>query len=116
MFVLLAALIVVVNFRQGKGVEFTLVNVAAAVHGSELPGQFVQMKGERTTDKYERIDEEAEEHPEKDGKGSAAAEKGKVDRSEGDAAGEPQDIIETLGERHIFMQRRADGSPVLHMS
>ncbi|KAH7903188.1 hypothetical protein BJ138DRAFT_189130, partial [Hygrophoropsis aurantiaca] len=44
MLVCLSFMIVFAHFRRGKGSEFTLINVAAAVHGSDLPEQFWQMK------------------------------------------------------------------------
>ncbi|KIJ59438.1 hypothetical protein HYDPIDRAFT_118539 [Hydnomerulius pinastri MD-312] len=89
-FALLSALIVLAHFRPGKGSEFTLINIAAAVHGSELPAQFAQMKAEQL----------------------AEFEPGLM----GDHKGAQQDIAEMLGERKIFLQRRIDGSGVLHIS
>ncbi|KAF9236444.1 hypothetical protein BU15DRAFT_77025 [Melanogaster broomeanus] len=49
-FTILTVLIVLAQFRSGKGTEFTLINVAAAFHGSELPAQFAQMKAEQMAD------------------------------------------------------------------
>ncbi|KAH0839482.1 hypothetical protein J3R83DRAFT_294 [Lanmaoa asiatica] len=103
-FVLLAALIVLAHFRPGKGIEFTLVNVTAAVHGSELPAQFAQIKAEQAAGVYGHADMEA----------GAEGDKG---RHVGcDPSDDHQDIMEMMGERRIFMQRRVDGSPVLHIS
>lgn len=101
-FALLCALIVVVNFRSGQGAEFTLVNVAAAVHGSELPAQFAQINAE---------------HTDVDGVGEAgdAAGKGRVRRGEIHYPEDQQEVVDMFGDRRIFMQRRADGSPALHM-
>ncbi|KAF9233532.1 hypothetical protein BU15DRAFT_80027 [Melanogaster broomeanus] len=49
-FIILAVLIILAQFRPGRGTEFTLINVVAAVHGSELPAQFAQMKARRMAD------------------------------------------------------------------
>ncbi|KAF9236448.1 hypothetical protein BU15DRAFT_77029 [Melanogaster broomeanus] len=89
-FILLAVLIIFAQLRPGKGTEFTLINVAAAVHGSELPVQFAQMKAEQMADFVPSI--------------------------MGDHKDVQQDIAEMLRERKIFLQRRADGSGVLHIS
>ncbi|KAG2123484.1 hypothetical protein DEU56DRAFT_49736 [Suillus clintonianus] len=43
-FALLWALNIYAHFRQGKYYDFTLVNVGAALHNSEIPEQFSQMK------------------------------------------------------------------------
>ncbi|KAG1752305.1 uncharacterized protein EDB91DRAFT_1101762 [Suillus paluster] len=43
-FVLLWALTIFAHFRHGKYCGFTLVNVGAALHNSEIPEQFSQMK------------------------------------------------------------------------
>ncbi|KAF8436820.1 hypothetical protein L210DRAFT_3505600 [Boletus edulis BED1] len=110
-FALLAALIVLAHFRPSKGVQFTLVNVAAAVYGSELPEKFVQMKAEQAaaSDVYGDIDEEVEGDRETD----RALGKGKSPHDRDNA---PDDQQGMLTDRRIFMRRRADGSPVLHMS
>lgn len=113
-FVLLIALIILAHFRPSKGVEFTLVNVAAAVHGSELPAQFAQIKAGQAAGEYGYIDVEAEGGPTTDGKGGAVG-KGEVHHVGGTVPKNQQDIMEVLGNKRIFMQRRADGSPVLHM-
>lgn len=94
--------------------QFTLVNVAAAVHGSELPAQFAQT-GARGV--YGHADVRGEGESEMDG---VLAEGGVGDgvgaRHLGSAAsGDQQDIAEVWGEKRIFMQRRVDGSPVLHL-
>ncbi|KAF9236441.1 hypothetical protein BU15DRAFT_77022 [Melanogaster broomeanus] len=89
-FTILTVLIVLAQFRPGKGMEFTLINVAAAFHGSELPAQFAQMKAEQMTDFVPSV--------------------------MGDHKGVQQDIAEMLRERKIFLQRRPDGSGVLHIS
>ncbi|KAG6375169.1 hypothetical protein JVT61DRAFT_3377 [Boletus reticuloceps] len=109
-FALLAALIVLAHFRPSKGVQFTLVNVAAAVYGSELPEKFVQMKAEQAADGYGGIDEEAVGG---DRETDHALGKGKSHHDKGNA---PDDQQGMLTDRRIFMRRRADGSPVLHMS
>jgi hypothetical protein len=44
LFLLLSLLVVVAQFRSGKEEQFTLFGVAAALHGSGIPGQFAQMK------------------------------------------------------------------------
>ncbi|KAF9230696.1 hypothetical protein BU15DRAFT_83312 [Melanogaster broomeanus] len=89
-FSILTVLIVLAQFRPGKGMEFTLINVAAAFHGSELPAQFAQMKAEQMADFVPSV--------------------------MGDHKGVQQDIAEMLRERKIFLQRRPDGSGVLHIS
>ncbi|KAF8834837.1 hypothetical protein BDN67DRAFT_975740 [Paxillus ammoniavirescens] len=89
LFAILTVLLLLAHFRSGKGTDFTLINVAAAVHGSELPAQFAQMKAEQWVDPSEM---------------------------RGDQKGAQQDIAEMLGERKIFLQRRVDGSGVLHIS
>ncbi|KAF9236446.1 hypothetical protein BU15DRAFT_77027 [Melanogaster broomeanus] len=86
-FVILAVLIILAQFRPGKGTEFTLINVAAVVHGSELPAQFAQMKAEQMSDFVPSDPKDVQ-----------------------------QDIAEMLGERKIFLQRRPDGSGVLHIT
>ncbi|KAJ8580275.1 hypothetical protein M405DRAFT_834601 [Rhizopogon salebrosus TDB-379] len=43
-FVALGALNIFAHFRRGKYYDFTLVNVGAALHKSEIPEQFSQMK------------------------------------------------------------------------
>lgn len=51
LFLLLSLLVVVAHFRSGKDERFTLFGVAAALHGSGIPGQFAQMKtGEGLSD------------------------------------------------------------------
>ncbi|KAG6374862.1 hypothetical protein JVT61DRAFT_3589 [Boletus reticuloceps] len=104
-FALLAALIVLAHFRPSKGVQFTLVNVAAAVYGSELPEKFVQMKAEQAADGYGGIDEEAVGG---DRETDHALGKGKSHHDKGNA---PDDQQGMLTDRRIFMRRRADGSP-----
>ncbi|KAF9224513.1 hypothetical protein BS17DRAFT_779959, partial [Gyrodon lividus] len=89
-FSILLVLLVLAHFRPGKGMEFTLINVAAAVHGSELPAQFAQMKAEQW----------AELMPSVMGRDPKSAQ---------------EDIAEMLGERKIFLRRRLDGSGVLHI-
>ncbi|KAF8844778.1 hypothetical protein BDN67DRAFT_962745 [Paxillus ammoniavirescens] len=91
LFAILFALLVLAHFRSGKGTEFTLINVAAAVHGSELPAQFAQMKAEQLADSLSSV----------------------MGGNQKDAQ---EDIAEMLGERKIFLQRRVDGSGVLHIS
>ncbi|KAF8436819.1 hypothetical protein L210DRAFT_3547694 [Boletus edulis BED1] len=109
-FVLLAALIILAHFRPNKGFQFTFVNVAASIYGSDLPAQIAQIKTEKSAP-FGRMDEEAEG----DAEGGALG-KGKLRQAEGDAPDDQQDIVDLLAKRRIFMQRRADGSPVLHMS
>ncbi|KAG1727039.1 hypothetical protein EDB19DRAFT_1751299, partial [Suillus lakei] len=46
MFMLLFILTVVAHLRRGKRGELTLINIAAAMHGSELPALFPQMKAD----------------------------------------------------------------------
>ncbi|KAF9236450.1 hypothetical protein BU15DRAFT_77031 [Melanogaster broomeanus] len=89
-FIILAVLIILAQFRPGKGTEFTLINVVAAVHGSELPAQFAQMKAQQMADFVPSV--------------------------MGDHKDVQQDTAEMLGERKIFLQRRPDGSGVLHIS
>ncbi|KAG6375190.1 hypothetical protein JVT61DRAFT_3399 [Boletus reticuloceps] len=108
-FVLLAALIILAHFRSNKGFQFTLVNVAASIYGSDLPAQIMQIKTEKSAP-FGRMDEEAEG----DAEGGALG-KGKLRQAEGDVPDDQQDIVDLLAKRRIFMQRRADGSPVLHM-
>lgn len=115
-FALLAAVIVLAHFRRGKGVGFTLVNVAAAVHESELPALFARAgtgAGQTAVD----VDMEAEadvgdEATETAGTAGMDEARHVGDRSVDECQGH---IMETLGERRVFMQKRADGSPVLHM-
>lgn len=114
-FALLAVLIVIAHFRPGKGTEFTLVNVAAAVHGSELPARFARIKADQPGSVYEHTDVEAEGDTTTD-ETEGTLGNSKVRRVGGDPPGDWQDITEMLGERRIFMQRRADDSPVLYIS
>lgn len=113
-FVLLTALIILAHFRPDKGVEFTLINVAAAVHGSELPAQFAQIKAGQLTDANGPTDVGSEGELATDESDSALG-KGKVHHI-GYSPDEQQDIAEMLGGRRIFMQRGVDGSLVLHIS
>jgi len=114
-FVLLAALIILAQFRPGKGTQFTLVNVAAAVHGSELPAQFAQVKAGQSAGVYGHTDVEAEGSIKTDETDGSLG-NGRMRRVGGESPDEQQDVVETLGEKRIFMQRRADGSPVLYLS
>jgi hypothetical protein len=114
-FALLTVLIILAHFRPGKGAEFTLVNVAAAVHGSDLPAQFARIKAGQPVSVYEHADVEAEGDPEFDETDSTLG-SGRVRRVGGDSLDDQQDITEMLGKRRIFMRRRADGSPVLYIS
>jgi hypothetical protein len=43
-FALLWMLTIFAHFRKGKSYDFTLVNVGAALHDSEIPKQFSQIK------------------------------------------------------------------------
>ncbi|KAG2125402.1 hypothetical protein DEU56DRAFT_903754, partial [Suillus clintonianus] len=45
-FILLFILTIVAHFRRGKGGDWTLINIAAAMHDSEVPAQFSQMKAD----------------------------------------------------------------------
>lgn len=54
-FALLWALTIFAHFRKGKGYDFTLVNVGAALHDSEIPEQFSQMKAHAANDKIPRL-------------------------------------------------------------
>ncbi|KAN0097968.1 hypothetical protein V8E55_002414 [Tylopilus felleus] len=110
-FALLTALIVLAHLRSGKGIEFTLVNVAAAVHGSELPAQFARLKAEHTGNGHEDADIEVGD-PDTDD----SMRQGEMCRVEVNSPENQEDIVRMLGERQIFMQRRADGSLVLHIS
>ncbi|KAF9233534.1 hypothetical protein BU15DRAFT_66529 [Melanogaster broomeanus] len=89
-FIILAVFIILAQFRPGKGTEFTLINVAAAVHGSEIPAQFAQMKAEQMADFVPSV--------------------------MGNHKDVQHDVAEMLGERKIFLQRRPDGSGVLHIT
>lgn len=53
-FALLWALTIFAHFRKGKSYDFTLVNVGAALHNSEIPKQFSQMKAHAANDKIPR--------------------------------------------------------------
>ncbi|KAG9316978.1 hypothetical protein JVU11DRAFT_1158 [Chiua virens] len=100
-FALLAAVLIIAQLRSSKGTEFTLVNVAAAMHNSELPAHFAQ----GLLDADAEVDSEV----------YLASDKG-IQHLGGKRPGESQDIAEVWGERYIYMQRRVDGSPILHIS
>ena len=108
-FALLAALIVLAHFRPGKGTEFTLVNVAAAVHQSELPALFAGAgkAGGDGRASYTPVDAEVE------------GELGTLGQSRvrfgGDHALDRQQTITDMGQRRVYMQKRGDGSVVLHI-
>lgn len=109
-FALLAATIVLAHFRPGKGVEFTLVNVAAAMHDSELPALCARVGTDKQTPGM---------HGEADVEGDPAETVGVLGKGKaGDNSLDEHQgtIVETLGDRRVFIQRRADGSPVLHVS
>ncbi|KAG1767558.1 hypothetical protein EDD22DRAFT_875473 [Suillus occidentalis] len=53
-FALLWALTIFAHFRKGKSYDFTLVNVGAALHNSEIPEQFSQMKAHAANNKISR--------------------------------------------------------------
>ncbi|KAF9233530.1 hypothetical protein BU15DRAFT_80023 [Melanogaster broomeanus] len=89
LFVILTVFIIVAQFRPGRNTQFTLINVVAAVHGSELPAQFAQMKAQQGAEAVPSV---------------------------GDQKDVQQDLAEMLGERKIFLQRRVDGSGVLRIS
>ena len=102
MFALLIALIIVAHFRPGKGAEFTLANIAAAVHESELPALFAQQQGASV---YGHADADPE------------SDHGISDRSLArQSSDEHQGVVKALRDRRIFMQRRSDGSPILHIT
>ncbi|KAH7884959.1 hypothetical protein F5I97DRAFT_1305040 [Phlebopus sp. FC_14] len=89
LFIILSIFTAIAHYRKGKGSEFTLVNVAAAVHGSELPAQFAQMKSTLSSQGSRRLN---------------------------DDKGAQEEIAEMFDDRQIFLQKHADGSAVLRVS
>jgi hypothetical protein len=47
LFVVLSLLVIVAHFRSSKGEQFTLFGVAAALHESEISGQFAQIQADQ---------------------------------------------------------------------
>ncbi|KAG2125401.1 hypothetical protein DEU56DRAFT_573741 [Suillus clintonianus] len=88
MFTLLFVLTIVSHVRRGKGGKLTLINIGAAMCGSELPAQISQIKA----DLFE---------------GSRPLLNGKSVQG---------DVAEMIGNRNIIMRKHADGSGVLHIS
>lgn len=54
-FILLWALTTFAHFRKGKSYDFTLVNVGAALHNSEIPEQFSLVKAHVANEKIPRL-------------------------------------------------------------
>ncbi|KAG2130896.1 hypothetical protein DEU56DRAFT_757737 [Suillus clintonianus] len=87
-FMLLFIMTVVTHFRRGKGGELTLINIGAALYGSELPTQISQTKADLSEGSRPLLDRKSVR----------------------------EDVAEMIGDRSIFMQQRADGSGVLRIT
>ena len=79
---------VVSHFRSGKGDNFTLINIATVLHGSELPEQFAELKNEVS----------------------------QVPRSQGDHKVVQEEVLEMMGNRRILLEVQDDGNGVLHVN
>ncbi|KAG2130897.1 hypothetical protein DEU56DRAFT_814984 [Suillus clintonianus] len=87
-FILLFILTIIAHFRRGKGGDWTLINIAATMHDSEVPAQFYQIKADLC-------------------QGS---------RLLWDRKSVQEDVVEMIGDPNIVLEKQADGSGILRIT